>query len=88
MPRVTAGYEIRRTDGTVVTRVDPTRIQPTSLGRLMRLVGTKLDDSPPGDYEMVLSLKDEIAGKTIEVKEPFSVAAAGVMAWMTLMRGS
>jgi VWFA-related protein len=77
MPRVTAGYEIRRTDGTVVTHVDPTPIQPTSLGRLMRLVGTRLDDSPPGDYEMVLSLKDEIAGKTIELKEPFSVAAAG-----------
>jgi VWFA-related protein len=75
MPRVSAGYVIRRTDGTVVTRVDPTPIQPTSLGRLMRLVGTKLEGSPPGDYEMVLSLKDEIAGKTLEVREPFSVAA-------------
>ena len=75
MPRVTAGYLIRRNDGTVIARVDPTPIQPTSLGRVMRLVGTRLDDSPPGDYEMVLSLKDEIAGKTLEVKEPFSVAA-------------
>jgi hypothetical protein len=75
MPRVTAGYVIRRNDGTVVTRVDPTPIQPTSLGRLMRLVGTKLEGSPPGDYEMVLSFKDEVAGKTLEVREPFSVAA-------------
>jgi hypothetical protein len=77
MPRVSAGYEIRRTDGTVVTHVDPTPIKPTSLGRLMRLVGTKLEDSPPGDYEMVLSFRDEVAGKTLELKEPFSVAAAG-----------
>ena len=75
MPRVTAGYQIRRNDGTVVTRVDPTPIQPTSLGRVLRMVGTKLDDSPPGDYEIVLSLKDEVAGKTLEIKEPFSVAA-------------
>jgi hypothetical protein len=78
MPRVTSGYEIRRTDGTVVTHVDPTPIQPTSLGQLMRLVGTKLDGSPPGDYEMVLSFRDEVAGKTLEVREPFSVTAAGV----------
>jgi VWFA-related protein len=75
MPRVSAGYVIRRNDGTVVTRVDPTPIQPTSLGRVMRLVGTRLEDTPPGDYEMVFSFKDEVAGKTLEVREPFSVAA-------------
>jgi hypothetical protein len=76
MPRVTAGYDIRRTDGTVVTHVEPTPIQPTSLGRLMRLVGTRLVDHSPGDYEMVLTLKDEVAGKALEVREPFSVIPA------------
>jgi hypothetical protein len=76
MPRVTAGYDIRRTDGTVVTHVDPTPIQPTSLGRLMRLVGTRLVDHTPGDYEMVFTLKDEVAGKALEVREPFSVTPA------------
>jgi VWFA-related protein len=75
MPRVTAGYEIRRTDGTVVTHMDPTPIQPTSLGKLMRLVGTRLQDSAPGEYEMVLRLKDEVAGKDLELREPFSVTA-------------
>ena len=76
MPRVTAGYEIRKADGTVVTHVDPTPIQPTSLGKLMRLVGARLVDSAPGDYEIVLRLKDEIAGKDLELREPFSVTAA------------
>jgi hypothetical protein len=75
MPRVSAGYEIRKTDGTVITHMDPTVIQPTSLGRLMRLVGTRLQDSAPGDYEMVLHLKDEVAGKDLELREPFSVTA-------------
>jgi hypothetical protein len=42
----------------------------------MRLVGTKLEDTAPGDYEMVLSLKDEIGGTALEVREPFSVTAA------------
>jgi len=77
MPRVTAGYQIRRPDGTVVSFADPTTIQPTSLGRVLRLVGTKLQDFAPGDYEMVLSFKDEVAGKALELKEPFSVSAAG-----------
>jgi VWFA-related protein len=76
MPRVTAGYDIRRPDGTVLTHVEPTPIQPTSLGRLMRLVGTRLVDHTPGDYEMVLTLKDEIAGKALELREPFSVSPA------------
>ena len=75
MPRVTAGYEIRKTDGTVITHMDPTPIQPTSLGKLMRLVGARLQDSAPGEYEMVLHLKDEIAGKDLELREPFSVTA-------------
>jgi VWFA-related protein len=73
MPRVTAGYEIRKSDGTVVTHVDATPIQPTSLGKLMRLVGARLVDSAPGEYEIVLRLKDEIAGKDLELREPFSV---------------
>jgi hypothetical protein len=76
MPRVTAGYVIRRTDGTVIARAEATPIKPTSLGRLMRLVGAPLQDATPGDYEMVLSLKDEIAGKALELREPFTVTPA------------
>ena len=40
MPRVINGYTIRRkADSTVVMTVDPTRITPTSLGKLSRIVG-------------------------------------------------
>jgi hypothetical protein len=77
MPRVTAGYEIRAADGTVALRVDPSRITPTSLGKLSRIVGSPLGATPPGSYEMVLTLKDEVAGKTLEIREPFTVEAAG-----------
>lgn len=76
MPRVAAGYLIRGGDGVVQTRVESTTIKPTSLGKLSRLVGTSLEGFAPGDYEFVLNIKDEIAGKTLEVREAFSVGPA------------
>lgn len=76
MPRVSAGYVVRRPDGSVLTTVESTPIKPTSLGRLSRLVGTPLEGAAPGEYEFVLSLKDELAGKALELREPFSVGGA------------
>jgi VWFA-related protein len=76
MPRVVADYQVRKADGSlVVAQVDPTPIRPTSLGRLSRLTGTPLQGAPPGDYELVVNLKDEIAGKTMEAREPFRIVA-------------
>ena len=77
MPRVAAGYEIRSKDGTVLTRVEPTRMRPSSVGRLSRLIVAPLWRMPPGEYDLVLRLRDEIAGRELEVREPFEVAAAG-----------
>jgi VWFA-related protein len=77
MPRVTAGYQIRRADGGVLTEMEPSLIKPTSLGKLMRLVGTPLERATPGAYELVLSLKDEVSGKTLELREPFTVEPVG-----------
>ncbi|HEV7499780.1 MAG TPA: hypothetical protein VGQ33_07245, partial [Vicinamibacteria bacterium] len=74
MPKVTAGYVVRRPDGSAVVEVAPSRINPTSLGKLSRIVGTRLPADATGDMEFVLSVKDEVSGKTLEVKEPFTVA--------------
>lgn len=76
MPRVTAGYAIRRGDGTVFASVDATEIRPTSLGRLSRLTGTPLEGAAPGDYELVITLKDELSGTALERREPFTITAA------------
>jgi VWFA-related protein len=75
MPRVVAGYEIRRTDGAVLSRVEPTLIRPSSLGEASRLIVAPLWRIPPGQYELVLQLRDEIAGRDLEVREPFEVGA-------------
>jgi VWFA-related protein len=76
MPNVSAGFVVRASDGSVLTQAPPTTINPTSIGKVSRLMGTRLDAASPGEYELVLSLKDEISGKTLEVREPFRVAAA------------
>ena len=74
MPVVSAGYVIRRREGGVVTQAAPTLITPTSLGKVSRMIGAPLE-AGPGEYELVLTFNDTIAGKTLEVREPFSVAA-------------
>jgi hypothetical protein len=75
-PRVQAGYEIRRTDGTVVSRTEPTPIRPSSIGKVSRLIAAPLWRVPPGQYELVLRLRDELAQRDLEVREAFEVVPA------------
>ena len=78
MPKVTAGYTIRRkSDGLVFLKVAPTMIQPTSLGRLSRMIGPPLDGAEPGEYEFELNLKDELNGKILDFKEDFTILPKG-----------
>jgi len=73
MPRVRAGYEIRRADGVVFKRTDPTPINPTSVGALLRLHGIRLRGAQPGEYELVLTVKDDLAKESVEIREPFEI---------------
>ena len=73
LPRVTAGYVIRRTDGAVFKRSAPTPINPTSVGALLRLNGISLRGAAPGEYDLVLTVKDELSGHAVEVREPFAI---------------
>lgn len=76
MPKVSAGWQVLSSDGSTVSSAPPSIINPTSLGRLSRLVGTKLEGYASGDYEIVMNFKDEISGHTLELHEPFTVVAA------------
>jgi VWFA-related protein len=73
LPHVSAGYEIRRADGSLLKAAAPTRLNPTSLGALIRFHGISLGAAEPGQYELVLTVRDEITGKTLESHEPFTV---------------
>jgi hypothetical protein len=76
LPRVTQGYVVRHSDGTVLTSMPPSEIKPTSLGHLSRLFGFRLTDAQPGDYEIFMTVQDELAGKNLELHAPFKVLPA------------
>ena len=40
-----------------------------------RMIGFPVDNAPPGNYELVMTIKDEIGGTSIELKEPFGIVA-------------
>jgi hypothetical protein len=75
MPRVRAGYEIRRADGVVFKRTEPTPINPTSVGALLRLHGIALRGAQPGEYELVLTVRDDLADQAVEMREPFEIVS-------------
>jgi hypothetical protein len=76
MPKVSHGYVVRRSDGSLLTAVEPSVIQPTSLGQLSRLFGFLLNDAEPGEYEIQMSVRDELSGKALELREPFTIVPA------------
>jgi hypothetical protein len=80
LPRVSSGHVIRAKDGTVVSVADPSAIKPTPKGEVVRTLGFRADGWAPGEYELVLTVKDEISEKSREVREPFTIEAAAAEA--------
>jgi VWFA-related protein len=75
MPRVAQGYVIRGPDGSVFKRLAERFINPTSIGAVQRLFTVSLEYATPGPYEMLLTFRDEVSGKVLELREPFTVVA-------------
>jgi len=88
MPRVDMGYMVRSADGSVLKGVPPAEIRPTSLGHLTRAFGFDLRTARPGDYELVMVFYDHLAGRSLEVKEPFSVLDEGALQRRSARTGS
>jgi VWFA-related protein len=76
MPSVLQGYSVVSKDGTVVKRMQPSRIRATDKGELMRLFGFPLSDLGQGEFELIMEFKDELSGKTKELREAFRVIQA------------
>lgn len=71
--RVKAGHAVRRRDGAVVRELAPTALVPGPAG-MSRFAGVSLLGAPPGEYELVITVLDQIRGETISVREPFAIA--------------
>ena len=57
----------------MVGRTAPTPVTPTSIGAVTRLIQIPLSIVGPGDYDLVLTVTDEITGRQVERVEPFVV---------------
>jgi VWFA-related protein len=77
LPRVSSGFAVRAADGTVVTRGPSALIKPTAEGRLARIGAFPLDGLAPGRYDLVLDVRDEVAGRSLEVVEAFAIERPG-----------
>ena len=73
-PRVLTGLEIGRRDGTVVGRGNLVPIPPSPDGRLSRTSDVRLA-APPGTYDLVLTIRDDVTGQELRVREEFTTVA-------------
>jgi len=73
LPRVSSGFAVRTREGAAITHGAPVPIRPSADGRVARLGRISLEGMVPGRYELVVDLRDDVAGRTLEVREPFSV---------------
>ena len=71
--RVKAGHVVRRADGTVVKELKPTPLVPGPSG-MSRFAGISLAGLPAGEYDLAVTVVDEVRGETVTVNEPFAIA--------------
>lgn len=80
MPRVRAGYEVRRGDGAVLAQQPAAPLAPGPRGEVAQVFVFSLQGVAPGEYEVVLRVQDDVAGKTLVARDPFTVAPSGSVA--------
>jgi tetratricopeptide (TPR) repeat protein len=74
-PRVSAGFVLVRSGGAAARQGPLTPIEPSSDQKLTHFMSVPLRGVKPGDYELVLQLKDLVTDRTVELREPISLVA-------------
>lgn len=69
MPRVRVSYSLRRADGTVVSGTEPQPVGAAPSGAIAVTIGVTLPADASGDHELVLTVHDDVARRTIEDRE-------------------
>jgi hypothetical protein len=72
-PRITSRCEVRHADGSTLVQSPPRPIAPGPQGELGEQIPISLEGALPGDYEVVVSLDDEVSGSRIQTRDPFTV---------------
>jgi VWFA-related protein len=71
--QVTLSYELRRADGTPVSAGQPQALRPNARGQFSVTMAVTLPQGAAGEHELVLKVRDDAAGKSLEVVEPLTV---------------
>ena len=71
-PKATASFAVRSADGRAWASGAATAMDLGS-GKPTRLVSIPLSEAPEGESELVLAVRDEVSGRTLEAREPFRV---------------
>jgi hypothetical protein len=66
---VTLQYSLQGQDGTAVAGGGPLPLRPNATGQLAVTIAVTLPAGASGPHELVLTLRDEIAKRTIEDRE-------------------
>ena len=75
--RVVAGWRVETTDGTVLATRPEAPLEPGPGGRLAQASSLDLATAPAGEYALLLTVRDEVAGRTLESREIFRLGEAG-----------
>jgi hypothetical protein len=71
-PKATASFAARSADGREWASGTPTAMS-LETGTPTRLVSIPLSEAPEGESELILTVRDEVSGRTLEAREPFRV---------------
>jgi VWFA-related protein len=77
-PQLSSGYTLRRVDGTVLSSGEPTAMGVSPQGVPGRILVLELPPTAAGGYELVLTVRDDTSGKTVELHEPLVVEGPAV----------
>jgi VWFA-related protein len=72
-PRVMTGYRVESIGGDVIGTQAPVPLPPGPGGSLSQMYALNTTGLAPGDYLIVLEINDQVAGRTLEVLDPFQV---------------
>jgi VWFA-related protein len=75
LPRVTFATSLQRADGTEVVSGRAAPLKPGAADGLSALTLLTLPEGPPGEYALHLRVRDEVAGRSIEMVEPLTIRA-------------
>ena len=74
-PEVASGFSLQSAGGREALHGDAAPMRPDSSGNLVRLTGIPLDGLAAGDYTLVLSFEDRVAGVRQERRERLKLTA-------------